>query len=136
MIKSKHNGGKIGAIFGFIAVWCAEHHLRKTMCWGLQKCDKGFFLDTNENKLFFAFWFPLMRESLKCNLKCISHLFLPRRHDKIKIALVKDVEQINAYNINIYVLVSVHVYVYTLSYISVTSINLAKRRKVISWGNK
>lgn len=101
-----------------------------------KKCNKDFFLThtTTNSFLLFAFLFSLMRESLKCNLKCISHLCLLCRHDKIKIALVEYVEQINAHNINIYVWISVHTY--TVSYISETSINLTLSRKLISWGNK
>ena len=109
--------------------------LRNQALWIEKNATKVFSWHEREQTLFCAFWFPLMRESLKCNLKCISHLGLLCRHDKIKIALVKDVEQINAHNINIYVSVSVVIYIYTLSYISETSINLTQRRKVMSWGN-
>ena len=85
---------------------------KQCKCCTMKKCKKDFFLThtTANSFLLFAFLFSLMRESLKCNLKCISHLCLLCRHDKIKIALVEYVEQINAHNINIYVWISVQIH--------------------------
>ena len=49
-----------------------------------------------------------MRESLKMQFK--MYLTFVPSSDKIKIVLVEYVEQIDAHNINIYVLVSIHIH--------------------------
>ena len=72
-----------------------------------KKCDKLFL--THESSCFDS----LMRESLKMQFKMYL-TFVPSL-DKIKIVLVEYAEQIDAHNINIYVLVSIHIY--TLLYI-------------------